>query len=136
MRFLSWLISNAIALAAAAWLFDGIRFAGPTDGTAEIREKLLPLLAVALILGLVSGTVKPVLTFLSLPVVVLTLGLFLILINAAMLALTSLLAGQLDLGFHVDGFWVALFGAIVISLASMFLEAVFPDPARRKARTA
>ncbi|HEV7876050.1 MAG TPA: phage holin family protein [Nocardioides sp.] len=131
MRFLTWLITNALALAAAAWLFDGIRFAGPTSGQAELGEKLLPLLAVALILGLVSGTVKPVLTFLSLPVVVLTLGLFLLVINAAVLALTSWLAAQLDLGFHVDGFWTAVGGALVITVVTRVVDSLIGRDERR-----
>jgi putative membrane protein len=131
VRFLAWLITNALALAAAAWLFDGISFDGPSQGSAEIQEKLLPLLGVALILGLVSATVKPVLTFLSLPVVILTLGLFLILINAAMLALTSWLAGQLDLGFHVDGFWAAVGGALVITVVTRVVDSLIGPEKRR-----
>jgi putative membrane protein len=131
VRFLTWLITNALALAAAAWLFDGIRFAGPTSGQAELQEKLLPLLAVALILGLVSATVKPVLTFLSLPVVVLTLGLFLLVINAAVLALTSWLAAQLDLGFHVDGFWTAVGGALVITVVTRVVDSLIGRDERR-----
>jgi putative membrane protein len=131
VRFLTWLITNALALAAAAWLFDGIRFGGPTSGQAELQEKLLPLLAVALILGLVSATVKPVLTFLSLPVVVLTLGLFLLLINAAVLALTSWLAAQLDLGFHVDGFWTAVGGALVITVVTRVVDSLIGGDERR-----
>jgi putative membrane protein len=131
VRFLTWLITNALALAAAAWLFDGIRFAGPTSGQAELGEKLLPLLAVALILGLVSATVKPVLTFLSLPVVVLTLGLFLLLINAAVLALTSWLAAQLDLGFHMDGFWTAVGGALVITVVTRVVDSLIGGDERR-----
>jgi putative membrane protein len=131
VRFLTWLITNALALAAAAWLFDGIRFAGPTSGQAELGEKLLPLLAVALILGLVSATVKPVLTFLSLPVVVLTLGLFLLVINAAVLALTSWLAAQLDLGFHVDGFWTAVGGALVITVVTRVVDSLIGGDERR-----
>jgi putative membrane protein len=131
VRFLAWLITNALALAAAAWLFDGISFDGPSQGSAEIQEKLLPLLGVALILGLVSATVKPVLTFLSLPVVILTLGLFLILINAAMLALTSWLAEQLDLGFHVDGFWPAVGGALVITVVTRVVDSLIGPENRR-----
>ena len=60
------------------------------------------------------------------PLIVLTLGLMLFVINALMLLLTSWIAGQLDLGFHVDGFWTALWGSIVISLASAILEAILP----------
>ena len=118
MRFVTWLVTNAIALAVAAWLFEGIWFSGPTEGRAEIEEKLLPLLVVALILGVVTAIVKPVLTLLTLPVVVLTIGLFLIVINAFMLQLTAWLSGKLDLGFHVDGFLTAVGGAIVITIVT------------------
>ena len=118
MRFVTWLVTNAIALAVAAWLFEGIWFSGPTEGRAEIEEKLLPLLVVALILGVVTAIVKPVLTLLTLPVVVLTIGLFLIVINAFMLQLTAWLSGKLDLGFHVDGFLTAVGGAIVITVVT------------------
>jgi putative membrane protein len=122
VRFLTWLVTNAIALAIAAWLLDGIRFAGPRQGQAELQEKLLPLLAVALILGLVSAVVKPVLTFFSFPLILVTLGLFLILINAAMLGLTSWLADQLDIGFRVHGFWTAVGGAIVITIVTHVVD--------------
>ena len=118
MRLVTWLVTNAIALAVAAWLFEGIWFSGPTEGRAEIEEKLLPLLVVALILGVVTAIVKPVLTLLTLPVVVLTIGLFLVVINAFMLQLTAWLSGKLDLGFHVDGFLTAVGGAIVITVVT------------------
>jgi len=118
MRFVTWLVTNAVALAVAAWLFDGIWFDGPTHGRAEIEEKLLPLLVVALILGTVTAIVKPILTLLSLPLVIITIGLFLVVINAFMLQLTSWLAGKFDLGFHVDGFITAVGGAIVITIVT------------------
>ena len=118
MRFVTWLVTNAVALAVAAWLFDGIRFNGPSSGQPEIEEKLLPLLVVALILGVVTAIVKPVLTLLSLPVVIVTIGLFLLVINAFMLQLTSWLADKLDIGFHVDGFMTAVGGAIVITVVT------------------
>ncbi len=118
MRFVTWLVTNAVALAVAAWLFEGIWFTGPSQGRAEIEEKLLPLLIVALILGVVTAIVKPVLTLLSLPLVVITIGLFLVVINAFMLQLTSWLAGKLDIGFHVDGFMTAVGGAIVITIVT------------------
>lgn len=118
MRLVTWLVTNAAALAVAAWLFDGIRFTGPSRGQAEIEEKLLPLLVVALILGIVTAIVKPVLTLLSLPLVIITIGLFLLVINAFMLQLTSWLADKLDIGFHVDGFMTAVGGAIVITIVT------------------
>ena len=122
MRFLTWLVTTAIALAVAAWLIDGIRFRGPTSGQPELEEKLLPLLVVALILGTVTAFVKPVLQLLSLPLIVLTLGLFLLVINAAMLKLTAWIADLFDLGFRVDGFWPAVGGALVITIVTWVVD--------------
>jgi putative membrane protein len=124
VRFLTWLLTTAIALATAAWLIDGIRFTGPDSGTAEIQEKLLPLILVSLLLGLISSFVKPVLTILSIPFIIVTLGLFLLVINAAMLMLTGWLAGKLDIGFDVTGFWPAVGGAIVITLVTWIVDGV------------
>jgi putative membrane protein len=124
MRFVTWLVTNAIALAVAAWLFEGIRFTGPSHGQAEIEEKLLPLLIVALILGVVSAIVKPMLTLLSLPLVIVTIGLFLLVINAFMLQLTSWLADKPDIGFHVNGFMTAVGGAIVITIVTWGVNSV------------
>ncbi len=125
MRFLGWLISGAVALAAAAWIIDGIRFTGyANSGTDELREKFLPLLGVAIILGVVSALVKPILTIVSLPFVILTLGLFLVVINALMLLLTSWIADKLDLGFEVTGFWPAVGGAIVITIVTWAVDRV------------
>lgn len=122
MRFLTWLVSNAVALAVAAWIFEGIWFEGARHGSAEIQDKLVPLLVVALILGVVSAFVKPVLQILSIPFIIVTLGLFLLVINACMLMLTSWLAGKLDVGFHVDGFWTAVGGAIVITVVNWIVD--------------
>lgn len=132
MRFLSWLITTAIALAVAAWLIDGIRFTGPTAGQEEIKHKLVPLLVVALILGIVSSFVKPVLTILSIPFIIVTLGLFLLVINAAMLMLTGWLAEQLDIGFRVSGFWPAVGGAIVITVVTWIVDGLIGPDARDK----
>lgn len=118
MRFLAWLATNALALAVAARLFDGIRFVGPSAGQREIEEKLVPLLLVAGILGLVTAVVKPIVTLISIPAIILTLGLFLLVVNAAMLLLTGWIAEQLDIGFRVDGFWTAVGGAIVITVVT------------------
>ncbi len=131
MKLLTSLAVNTLALGIAVWLFDGITLTGGSD-----TDKVVKLIVVGAIFGLITAVVRPIVNFFSLPLIVLTLGLMLLVVNALMLLLTSKIAEAVDLGFHVDGFWVALFGAIVISLASMFLEAVFPDPARRRARTA
>jgi putative membrane protein len=126
MRFVTWLVTNAVALAVAAWLFDGIRFTGPSHGRAEVEEKLVPLLVVALILGLVSTFIEPVIKVLSLPFIILTLGFLLLVINALMLMLTARLADAFDLGFHVDGFWNALVGAVIVTIVGWGVRTALP----------
>jgi len=123
MRFVSWLLATAAAVAVATWLVDGIYFTGPTSGWEEVRHKLVPLLLVALILGVVSSFVKPIVTFFSIPFILLTLGLFLLVINALMLMFTAWIAGLFDLGFHVDGFWAAVLGSIVITIVNWLIDA-------------
>lgn len=118
MRIILWLLTHAAGLAAAAWLLDGIRFAGARSGTAELQDKWLPLLGVAVVLGLVTMLVRPVVRLLSFPLIILTVGLFLLVINALMLMLTAWIADGLDLGFRVDGFWTALLGGLVITVVT------------------
>ncbi|MDO7868399.1 phage holin family protein [Nocardioides jiangxiensis] len=122
MKLLIWIASTMAGLAVAAWLFDGIRVEG-----ADWQHRLPPLLAAAVLLGLVSTLVEPVVKFFSFPVIILTIGLFLLVINALMLLLTSWLAEQLDVGFHVEGFWTALFGSVIITLVGSFARAVLHD---------
>jgi putative membrane protein len=122
MRFIARILVTAAALAVAAWLIDGIRFTGPKQGMDEIQEKVLPLLLVALILSLINSFVRPILTILSIPFIIVTLGLFLLVINAGMLLLTSELADALDIGFRVTGFWPAVGGAIVITVVTWILD--------------
>ncbi|GAB3942414.1 phage holin family protein [Kribbella albertanoniae] len=118
------LLANAVALAIAAWLVGGITLEGATRG-----KQILTLLIVAAIFGIVNAIVKPVVKLVSLPLLILTLGLLTFVINAAMLALTSWITGKLDVQFHVDGFWSALFGALIISIVGMIINAVLPDKA-------
>jgi putative membrane protein len=132
VRFVTWLLTTAAALAVATWLFDGIYFTGPTSGNAELKHKLIPLLVVALIMGVVSSLVKPVVTFFSIPFIIFTIGLFLLVINALMLMLTAWIAGGLGTGFHVHGFWTAMGGSIVITLVNWGIErTLFEDDDRR-----
>lgn len=127
-KLIAWLATNAAAVAVATWLLGGIRLDGPTSPfTGELREKVLPLLGVALILGLVTALVEPVVKVLSLPFIVLTIGLFLLVINALMLLLTGWIADQVGLGFHVDGFWPALLGSIVITLVTGIIDVAVLD---------
>jgi putative membrane protein len=126
MRFVTWLLTYAVGLAVAALLIDGIRFDGPSSGQAELQEKIVPLLFVALILGLVSTFIEPVVKLLSLPFIILTLGFLLLVINALMLLLTARLAQAFDLGFHVDGFWYALVGALVVTVVGWGVRVALP----------
>ena len=127
VRFVTWLLTTAAAVAVATWLINGIYFTGPTSGQDEIRHKLLPLLLVSLILGFVSSFVRPVVTFFSIPLVIFTLGLFLLVINALMLMLTAWIADGVGVGFHVDGFWNALWGSIVITLVNWGTASLVKD---------
>jgi putative membrane protein len=115
-------LANAVALAVAIWLVGNITLAGHSTG-----HKALSLILVALIFGVVNWLVKPVVKLLSLPLFILTLGLFTLVVNALMLLLTSWLSGQLNLDFHVDGFWAALLGGVIISIVSWALHVVLPD---------
>ena len=122
MRFLLRVLVTAAALAVAAWLIDGIRFDGPSHGWDEVREKIVPLLLVALLLSLINSFVRPILAILSIPFIIVTLGLFLLVINAAMLLLTGWLADVFGIGFEVTGFWPAVGGAIVITVVTWILD--------------
>jgi len=117
MRFLIRLIITAVALWAAVALVNGITFTG----------SWIALLIVALIFGLVNAVVRPLLKLLTCPLVFLTLGLFIFVINAWMLWLTSALSVSLGLGFHVAGFASAFWGALVVSIVSILLSIFVPD---------
>ncbi|GAX54170.1 MULTISPECIES: phage holin family protein [Streptomyces] len=115
-------IANAGALAVAVWLLDKITLTGTSTG-----KKVGTLLVVALVFGLVNFLVKPVVKVLTFPLFILTLGLITLVVNALMLLLTSWLAGKLDLSFHVEGFWTAVVGGLIISVVSWALNVVLPD---------
>ncbi|MFF8191452.1 phage holin family protein [Streptomyces bobili] len=115
-------IANAGALAVAVWLLDKITLTG-----ADTGKKVGTLLVVALLFGLVNFLVKPIVKVLTFPLFILTLGLITLVVNALMLLLTSWLADKLDLSFHVDGFWTAVLGGLIISVVSWALNVVLPD---------
>lgn len=116
------LLGNAVALAIATWMLSDITLSGSTT-----TRRIVTLLIVAAIFGIVNAFVKPVLKLLSLPFIILTLGLLLFVINALMLMLTSWISDKLDVPFHVEGFSTALLGALIITIVSWFLSAVLPD---------
>jgi putative membrane protein len=125
VRFLVRVAVNAVAVGVACWLLADIWLRGGSD-----TERLLRLLLVAVVFGLVNAVVRPVVKLLSLPFIILTLGLLIFVINALMLMLTSWLSGQIGLGFHVDGFGTALVGALIITVVTWGLELVLPDDKR------
>lgn len=106
---LVWLI-NAVSVYATAHFINGIHV-----------QSFWAAMIVALVLGLINAIVRPVLVFFSIPFIVLSLGLFLLVINAGMLFLSSLFVS----GFSVDGFWPAVFGSVVISIISWLLSTIF-----------
>ncbi|GAB7032217.1 phage holin family protein [Streptomyces platensis subsp. malvinus] len=121
-HFLVKTIANAAALAVAIWLLKDITLTGENTG-----RKILTLILVALIFGLVNFIVKPVVKLLSLPLFILTLGLITLVVNALMLLLTSWLAGKADLAFHVNGFWTAVLGGVIVSIVSWAMHVILPD---------
>lgn len=119
MRTLLQIIATAVAVAVAAWLIPGIVVEGATPANQGIT-----LLIVAVFIGVLNAVVRPILQFLTGCLIVLTLGLFLLVVNAWILMLASWLSGVFGVGFQVDGFWSALFGSIIISLVTMLLSGV------------
>ena len=116
MRILiHWLITT-VALVVAAWLVPGIRVE---------REAWTAYAVMAIVLGLVNAIVRPLLTFLSCPLIVLTLGLFVLVINGITLWLAAAIADRyFHVGFYVDGFVPAFVGALIVSIVSVILTAI------------
>ncbi|GAB2973144.1 phage holin family protein [Nocardioides montaniterrae] len=128
MKLALFVIVNATAVAIAAWFFDGIRVTGSDILDSPRYDRWLTVAIVGVILGVVNRTVGSLAKLLTLPAIILTLGIALLVVNALMLLLTSKIAHALDLGFSVHGFWTAVGGAFVISLTTMILGALLPDP--------
>src|SRR5512134_2245971 len=120
MSILLRLVINALALLVTAWMVPGIHLGAA--GPHPTERDWVTLLIVALVFGLVNAVIRPIIILLSLPLQILTLGLFTFVINAFMLLLTSWIAQRLDLGFRVDGFLPALLGALLISVVSFVLS--------------
>jgi putative membrane protein len=106
------LVINALSLAAAIKMINGITFTG----------EWWKIIIIAAVFGFVNALIKPVVQLFTIPLIILTLGLFTLVINATMLGITAALSGPLNLGLHINGFWPALWGALVISLVSMMLS--------------
>ncbi|HET8988087.1 MAG TPA: phage holin family protein [Humibacillus sp.] len=118
LNFAITTVINGIALWVAAWAVPGITFGDNMSTSTTIWTVAI----VALIFVLVNALVRPIAALLSLPFIILTLGLFIFILNAAMLQLTSWLAGKFDLAFHVNEFfWDAIWGALIITFVSLLL---------------
>ena len=115
---LRWVMSG-ISIFVAAWLVFGIR----VEGTAWLAYAVM-----AVILGLVNATVRPALKFLTCPLIILTFGLFTLVINGLTLWLSSFIVVRLlHVGFYIDGFWSAFLGALIISLVSIILNTMIKE---------
>ncbi len=115
MRFLLRWGVTAVAVAVAAWILPGI--------TVDQPHRIWTVLLVALVLGLVNAFIRPIIRGLSCGLIVLTLGLFTLVINGLMLWLASWITVRwLGLNLHVNGFWNAVLGALIISVVSVFLS--------------
>ena len=112
MVFLLRLLINAAALWVAIRFVDGL----------DHRGSMWSLLFVALVFGVLNASIRPVLQLLSLPLLILTLGLFMFVINALMLMMTGWVSGLFNLGFYVGGFWDAFLGGLIISVVSLMLS--------------
>lgn len=122
MKFFMRIVITAVALWAATRLVSGITFQGNWIGLA----------GVALVFGVLNSFVRPVLSFLAFPLLILTLGLFTFVLNAVMLLLTGALASKLGIDFHVAGFRAAFWGAIVVGIVSVVLSMLLPDDDRHR----
>ena len=124
MRLLIRWVIVAVSLFVAAWLVPGVR----VEGNAWLIFAIM-----AVILGLVNAIVRPILTFLTCSLVIFTLGLFLLVINALMLWLASSIAvNWFHVGFYVDGFWAAFLGALIVSIVSLILSTFIREPTRQR----
>jgi putative membrane protein len=111
-----WFIASA-SLFAAAYLVPGIHVQG--------QNAWIILIAMALILGLVNAIVRPILGVVSIPLIILTLGIFMLIINGLSFLIAARIAEGLGVGFYVDNYWSALLGSIVVSLVTVILNTIF-----------
>jgi putative membrane protein len=124
-KFLLRVTVNGLALWAAAAIVPGVYFGRPGEAWTA---KVVTVVLVALLFGVVNAVLKPIAMILSLPAIVLTLGLFIFLVNAFLLQLTEWLAGPLGLSFHIDDFfWDAVLAALVITVVSWAINVILPD---------
>jgi putative membrane protein len=119
--FIRWAI-NAVALYVAVLIVPGINFNGEWIGVVWL----------GLIIGLLNALVRPLLKFLTCPLIILTLGLFTIVVNTVILLLANSIGQAFDLGLTIDGFWPALLGSLVVSIVSVIMSLIFRDELKGK----
>lgn len=122
MSFLLRVIINAVAIWLATLLLSGLEVMGGDSDAGRV----VVFLVVALVFGIVNAVVKPIVKLLALPLYILTLGLFTIVVNAAMLWLVGWLSEMTEYGLRIDNFGTALLGALIISIVSFVLSIVIP----------
>jgi putative membrane protein len=120
MKLLIRWVVMALSLFAAAWLIPGIQ--------VDDARGWIVYAAMAVVLSLVNAFIRPILSLLTCPLILLTLGLFTLVINALSLLWASSLANNVfKVGFYVDGFWPAFWGSIIVSVVSVVLNAIVKD---------
>jgi len=117
MRFLVRLLLNGIAITVAAWFVPGVQLTG-----------IVPAIVAGMLLGLVNALVRPILLLLTFPFTLLTLGLFIFIVNAVCFALTAALVP----GFDLSGFFAAFFGALVVTMVSWIMNALLAGNSERR----
>ncbi|MFF0654884.1 phage holin family protein [Micromonospora tulbaghiae] len=122
MGFLIRLAITAVALWIATLIVPGVEVSGRNTGS-----DVLTLIVAALVFGVVNAVLKPLIKVFGCVFYLLTLGLFALVVNALLFLLTDWIAGVLKLPFHVDGFWAAFWGAIVVAVVSWLISVVVPD---------
>jgi putative membrane protein len=103
---------NAFSIAVAVRLIEGMTFTG----------EWWKMIIIGAIFGIVNTFIKPLITLFTIPLIILTLGLFTLIVNTLMLTITAQLSTPLNLGLHIDGFWTAFKGAFIVSIVSMLLS--------------
>ncbi|GBD98922.1 membrane protein of unknown function [bacterium BMS3Abin07] len=111
LLILQWFI-NAVAIIISVRIVDGITFNG----------RWWQMIIIGSVFGIVNSLIKPIVKFFTYPIIIITLGIFTLVINAAMLVLTSLISGFLNFGFEITGFLPALWGALIVSIISIILS--------------
>jgi putative membrane protein len=123
---LRWIIT-AIAAYAAVWFLPGISIQG---------NAIVGALVMAVTMGFANAIIRPILTLLTCPLVLLTLGLFMLVINALVFMFAGWLTQFFGVTYTIDGFWTALLGSIIVSIVSFMLSIFLPDGNERRRATA